>query len=184
MNPIFSIRVHLVAIAFAALAILPPPSALAWHVDTNTTTDTTRYVPLKPTDILIGKVGNTGTVWVAGAQADTNSWINLTGALGANSVNSGTINDGTITNDDIAAGANIAASKLNLSGPTLGALTVQTNATVGGTLNVTGVMTLGATQLNFSAAGVAGPTNQVVADGVGIRVNVNGTNLILRATRN
>jgi hypothetical protein len=167
-----------------AVPLLMPTPASAWHVDTNATTDTTDYVPLKPTDILIGKVGNTGTIWVAGAKADTNSWINLTGALGLNSINSGNINDGTITNDDIAAGANIAASKLNLAGPTLGTLTVQTNATVAGTLGVTGIVTMGATQTVFSAAAAAAPTNLVAGAGVGINVRINGTNYLLHAKPN
>lgn len=79
---------------------------------------------------------------------------------------------------------------------TIGNATVQTNATIGGTLAVTGTTTLAdttisdvtptfaATSLVFTASAVAGPTNEVVADGVGIRVKVNGTNLLIRATPN
>lgn len=67
---------------------------------------------------------------------------------------------------------------------TAGAATVQTNATVGGTLGVTGILTLGATQTVFSAAAAAAPTNLVAGAGVGINVRINGTNYLLHAKPN
>ncbi len=177
MKSIFdSIRIAVVA-ALMALALFPL-AAHAWQTDTNATTDTTDYVPHKPSDILLGQVGGTGTVWVAGRNGDSNSWINLTGAIGANSVNSSTINDGSITNDDINSAAAIASSKLNLAGPTIGALTVQSNSTL------TGIVTFGATQAHFSAAAFAAPTNLVAGAGVGLSVRINGTNYLLHAKPN
>lgn len=179
-----SISRHLVAASILASCLLAPMAARAWQTDTNATTDTTDYVPHKPSDILLGQVGGTGTVWVAGRTGDSNSWINLTGAIGANSVNTGNINDGTIANADIATDAAIAASKLNLASITPGTAAIQTNATVGGTLGVTGILTLGATQTVFTAAAAAAPTNLVTGAGVGINVRINGTNYLLHAKPN
>lgn len=62
---------------------------------------------------------------------------------------------------------------------TIGASTVQTNETVGGTLTVNTLSATGtaasvaATQMVFTAAATAAPTNSASA---GIRVRVNGTN--------
>lgn len=67
---------------------------------------------------------------------------------------------------------------------TAGSLTVQTNATVGGTLGVTGIATFAATQTVFSAVAATTPTNLVSGDGVGINVRINGTNYLIRATLN
>jgi hypothetical protein len=67
---------------------------------------------------------------------------------------------------------------------TIGALAVQTNATVGGTFAVTGIATLAATQTVFSAAAAPAPTNLVAGDGVGINVRINGTNYLLHAKPN
>lgn len=69
-------------------------------------------------------------------------------------------------------------------GGTVGAIAVQTNATVGGTLNVTGIVTLNATQTVFAAAAATTPTNMIPGAGVGINVRINGTNYLLRATPN
>lgn len=62
---------------------------------------------------------------------------------------------------------------------TAGTVAVQTNATVGGTLAVTGVATLTA-QPHFSAAGVASPTGAVIQ---ALSVKVNGTNYVIELKR-
>lgn len=58
---------------------------------------------------------------------------------------------------------------------TLGTATIQTNATVGGTLAVTGVATLSA-QPNFAAAALVSPTGAVKQ---ALSVKVNGTNYVV-----
>lgn len=63
----------------------------------------------------------------------------------------------------------------NCAEATIGEATIQTNATVGGTLGVTGVATFTAKPV-FSAAAAVAPTNDASA---GWTITVNGTNYVV-----
>jgi hypothetical protein len=65
-----------------------------------------------------------------------------------------------------------------------------TASSVTGTVNATDIIvadttpTFASTQLVFTAVAAATPTNLVAGDGVGVRIRINGTNYLLRATLN